>query len=34
MAELTMMLFEKGPEDNIRCRAIITVANKCTNYAA
>ena len=22
MAELTMMLFEKGPENNIRCRAI------------
>jgi len=24
MAELTMMLFEKGPENNIRCRAINT----------
>ena len=22
MAKLTMMLFEKGPENNIRCRAI------------
>ncbi len=22
MAELTMMLFEKGPENNIRCRVI------------
>ena len=22
MVELTMMLFEKGPENNIRCRAI------------
>ncbi|HEM48962.1 MAG TPA: response regulator [Caldithrix sp.] len=22
LAELTMMLFEKGPENNIRCRAI------------
>ena len=22
MTELTMMLFEKGPENNIRCRAI------------
>ncbi len=22
MAELTLMLFEKGPENNIRCRAI------------
>ena len=22
MAELTMMLFEEGPENNIRCRAI------------
>ena len=24
MAELTMMLFDKGPENNIRCRAINT----------